>query len=347
MPTCGLFVRRKNYPPVAYLQSLGLFLELSFVSSANQLESRDNQQITSKVEMTSSGWQEYKAEGNSSYTAGKTQEAVDFYTKSLQCADLPATDRATILCNRAQCYLKLSDNAKAAEDCTACLTLSPDNVKALFRRCALGNPESPGNCCIGRYAHGTKPRYTFPSSHMCRAAALEALGDQNEALRDYRDVVRLSPQVADAAAGVKRLEAALGLTPSHVSPSSVDGRLQLTESEMRSLQEVSGRVKEVRRQKARAQAQQAAAAKEKRSVQLTQSTLGTLPEGTKVYRGIGRMFLASPRPEMDSALGERASKAEARLKVCDNTLAYLGAQESEAEGAYVELVKDLRTKQGK
>ena len=88
-------------------------------------------------------WQEHKQQGNASYTAGKTAEAVDFYTKALQSADLPSADRATILCNRAQCYLKLNDNAKAAEDCTACLTLSPDNVKALFRRFVSEQLEQP------------------------------------------------------------------------------------------------------------------------------------------------------------------------------------------------------------
>jgi tetratricopeptide (TPR) repeat protein len=89
---------------------------------------------TSAAAAAAGGWQEFKSQGNTAYLAGRTAEAVELYTKALQEADLPGGDRATILANRAQCYLKLSDNAKAAEDCTACLTLSPDNVKALFRR---------------------------------------------------------------------------------------------------------------------------------------------------------------------------------------------------------------------
>ena len=84
--------------------------------------------------MAAATWREHKAAGNDAYTAGRTPEAIAAYTSALQAADLPTTDRATILCNRAQCYLKLDENARAVEDCTACLTLAPDNVKALFRR---------------------------------------------------------------------------------------------------------------------------------------------------------------------------------------------------------------------
>lgn len=79
-------------------------------------------------------WLEHKSRGNAAYASGDTAAAIDAYSAALRSGDLPATDRATILCNRAQCYLKLNENAKAVEDCTASLTLAPDSVKALFRR---------------------------------------------------------------------------------------------------------------------------------------------------------------------------------------------------------------------
>lgn len=91
------------------------------------------------------------------------------YTAALG-GDLPAEDRAVILCNRAQVQLRLGKNAEAVEDCTACLTLAPNNVKAMFRR----------------------------------ATALEALGNKADALKDFREVARLDPAVADAAAAIRR-----------------------------------------------------------------------------------------------------------------------------------------------
>ena len=82
-----------------------------------------------------SEWSSAKAAGNAAYTAGRTAEAVESYTRALQCPDLPPAERATLLNNRAQAFLTLGQSAAAVEDCTACLTLAPDNVKALFRRC--------------------------------------------------------------------------------------------------------------------------------------------------------------------------------------------------------------------
>lgn len=79
-------------------------------------------------------WQTYKALGNVDYSAGKLESAVGFYSKALESMDVPSSDRSTILGNRAQAYLKLGKNAEAVEDCTAALTITPDNVKSLFRR---------------------------------------------------------------------------------------------------------------------------------------------------------------------------------------------------------------------
>lgn len=83
-----------------------------------------------------------------------------------------------VLCNRAQVHLKKKQYAEAVEDCTACLTLSPNNVKAMFRR----------------------------------ATAFEALGNKGDALKDFREVVRLDPAVGDANAAIRR-SVDTGLSP--------------------------------------------------------------------------------------------------------------------------------------
>lgn len=79
------------------------------------------------------GWEKLKAEGNAAYTSGNIQGAIEKYTAALQ-EEVPNDERAVILCNRAQCYLRLGQNSSVIEDCTACLTLQPSNIKALFRR---------------------------------------------------------------------------------------------------------------------------------------------------------------------------------------------------------------------
>lgn len=192
------------------------------------------------------GWSALKAAGNTHYSAGRTEAAIEQYSAALGDAEIPQADRATILCNRAQCYLKLGNNAAAIEDCTACLTIQPDNMKALFRR----------------------------------GSALEAMNDKKAALKDFRDALRVNPSLADASMAVRRLEAALGEAPSRsAAPSkgSKGGGAAVTEEDARQLEETKQRVKDVALQKVKAKQQQEATAKEKRSIDLTLSQIEGLP----------------------------------------------------------------------
>lgn len=90
----------------------------------------------------SASWQTYKGAGNDAFRASQLQTAIEQYTLALKEDDVPQAERATILANRAQCYLKLGENGPAVDDCTACLTLSPGNLKALFRRLVHANLSS-------------------------------------------------------------------------------------------------------------------------------------------------------------------------------------------------------------
>ena len=81
-----------------------------------------------------SGWLALKSAGNSAYSAGSMHDAIDLYGRALLDESIPTADRALVLSNRAQCFLRLGDNNAAVADCTACLTIQPQNQKALFRR---------------------------------------------------------------------------------------------------------------------------------------------------------------------------------------------------------------------
>jgi len=83
---------------------------------------------------TEAVWQKEKKIGNEAFSAGRMNDAITAYTNALKDDSLTSSDRGTLLCNRAQCYINLNDFSLALEDCTACLTLTPSNVKALYRR---------------------------------------------------------------------------------------------------------------------------------------------------------------------------------------------------------------------
>ncbi|KZS86930.1 TPR-like protein [Sistotremastrum niveocremeum HHB9708] len=105
---------------------------------------------------TSKSAQAHKEKGNASFKAGNYAEAVGHYSAAI------VADRKepTYPLNRAAAYLKLGKNEDAERDCTTCLGLSPTNVKALFRR----------------------------------GQARAALGRTEDAILDFREILKLEPK---------------------------------------------------------------------------------------------------------------------------------------------------------
>jgi chaperonin cofactor prefoldin len=198
-----------------------------------------------------------------------------------------------------------------------------------------------------------------PAHAFRRAAALEALGQREDALRDYKDALRLNPTVSDALSGVRRLEAALGLPSSLKEAPAAGGRggsgtrvtpsgaIQLSDEDQRTFAEVKGRVRDVQRQKMRAQAQAQGAAREKRQAELTLAQVQGLPEGTGTYRAVGRAFLSTPQPALHAILKEQLERAEGKLKVCGAALEHLEKQEKEADANFMELLTSFQKKAGR
>lgn len=135
--------------------------------------------------MSAQSWEELKAQGNSAYAGGNYKEAIDAYTNALKSTDIDGNNRALVLSNRAQCYIRLEQFENAIEDCTACLTLSSNNIKALFRRF---NKCFHYSCFLIRD----------------RATSFEKCGRKEEAIADYKKLLELKPKLADAQAGLQR-----------------------------------------------------------------------------------------------------------------------------------------------
>ena len=64
---------------------------------------------------TATEWEKYKTSGNEFYKAHKFESAVSEYTKAVDADDIADADKATVLCNRAQCHLMMKNFEKAVE----------------------------------------------------------------------------------------------------------------------------------------------------------------------------------------------------------------------------------------
>lgn len=78
---------------------------------------------------------ELKEKGNEYYKNSQYDEAVGAYTQALNVKDIPQEEKVACLKNRAACRLKQKEYLFAVADASEALTLSPQDTKALFRRC--------------------------------------------------------------------------------------------------------------------------------------------------------------------------------------------------------------------
>ncbi|KAF2638152.1 Prefoldin [Massarina eburnea CBS 473.64] len=69
--------------------------------------------------------------------------------------------------------------------------------------------------------------------------------------------------------------------------------------------------------------QKVANARETRLVQLTESELDSLPKDTKVYEGVGKMFVGTPVPDVKKRLASESDKLKSELSNLDKKEDYL------------------------
>lgn len=77
----------------------------------------------------------FKDEGNEAFKNGKYEAAIELYTKAIECVKEGTFDKAVYYKNRAAAYLKLDEFKNAMDDTTKALDITPNDPKALFRRC--------------------------------------------------------------------------------------------------------------------------------------------------------------------------------------------------------------------
>lgn len=79
--------------------------------------------------------QEWKEKGNEEFKNGFYDKALSCYTNALKLTKEDNFDKAVYLKNRAAVYLKQNEYDKVIQDCDEALKISPNDPKALFRRC--------------------------------------------------------------------------------------------------------------------------------------------------------------------------------------------------------------------
>lgn len=116
-----------------------------------------------------------KESGNVHFKAKRYDEAVKHYSEAIELCPKGSKEAAVFYSNRAACWLKLEKYSNALSDADSALSISPNDVKALYRR----------------------------------ALAHEALGNSVSAFRDIKQVLTVEPKNAEAVEAAQRLAATI------------------------------------------------------------------------------------------------------------------------------------------
>ncbi len=245
-------------------------------------------------------WAALKAEGNDAYKKGEFKAAQAKYTEALTVADLSGADRATLLSNRAQCFVKMGEHAAAVEDCTAALELDSANVKAQFRR----------------------------------AVSREAMGDKKGAIADYRDVLAAQPGQVECRRALMRLD-----PEAAESASAARARKQrkLSPDEVSALQEAQGEAVRMQRQVQQAKQRAAELARRQRIMSITRSEVSKSAEDASLFQHVGKMFVRVPRATHLKRLDAEKASLDKQQAGLERMAEGLQAKAKAANGALREL----------
>jgi len=82
--------------------------------------------------------------------------------------------------------------------------------------------------------------------------------------------------------------------------------------------------------------------KEKRKIELTQNEIGALPEETKLYQSIGRMFLFKSKPDIMQVLKTEYKDSESKISELEAKKTYLERSVKSSEENLREMVSQRR-----
>ncbi|KAL4910687.1 hypothetical protein BDW74DRAFT_141653 [Aspergillus multicolor] len=89
------------------------------------------------------------------------------------------------------------------------------------------------------------------------------------------------------------------------------------------LQEIESRVITSQQQIGITKAQMTSKNRDIRLLELTSKELGTLPTETKVYEGVGKMFVAVPRAAVDKRISTESGELKGEIESLEKRMNYL------------------------
>ncbi|KAJ4836831.1 Serine/threonine-protein phosphatase 5 [Turnera subulata] len=147
--------------------------------------------------------EELKVLANEAFKANRFGQAIDLYTQAIELNDRNAVYWA----NRALAHTKLEEYGSAIQDASKAIEIDPKYSKAST---FMPSSHSPSSFCVVQYLCSLFLAMCFSlQGYYRRGAAYLAMGKFKDALKDFQQVKKISPNDPDATKKLKECEKAV------------------------------------------------------------------------------------------------------------------------------------------
>ena len=241
-----------------------------------------------------------KAEGNQFFAKKMYEQAIEKYTMAIE----KDGQNHIYYSNRSICYAESGNYQAAEKDGEMCIKLNPGFAKGFHR---LANAQ---------YLLGKLD---------------EALSSVSEGLKKdggFSELKKLRNKIK-----AKKQQQA------RTSRAGADGKGGMDEATQKELMQVTEQYQQTKRDLAEVEARTQMALKSSRRTALTVEQIGALPEDTPLYRGIGKMFLRSPKADVQTLLDNQVAEENEKKGALDSRKTFLTRRLQSQEANLQDIMK--------
>ncbi|CAM9837292.1 unnamed protein product [Chrysoparadoxa australica] len=205
--------------------------------------------------------------------------------------------------NRSACYAAQGKHTEAAEDAKQCVKLKPDFVKGYYRL----------------------------------STSLLALGEHDQALEAVNLGLAVEPKSSDLARQLRLVKAKRA-----ASASAARKNVKMDRQTFEEYQELQEQLAETQRELAEVESSMMLCVREGKRAELTMNEVGALPQGTRTYQSVGKIFILNDRDEIQDLLKKQTGDRESKLKQLESKQKYLTNRVKSQKAGIEELIKTLK-----
>lgn len=268
-----------------------------------------------------SAGEEKKKLGNEAFAAKKFDEAIGYYTEAI------AADRNNHVyySNRSASYAGKKKWEAAALDAKECIKLNPSFLKGYYRLATA--------------------QLELKELHAAMATLKQGLNlePDNEQLSRLLRIAKLQHKKQSSSSQPSSSNTALGLNTTSTTNNTTNGNVD--SSLRKEIQDLQDQLRISAREYNIVKANIQKAEKEKKMNDITKTELNKLPStmdqnnNTKIYRGIGKMFMINSSKDIHHYLDQSILDDEKKVKELSQKLTYLEKRMKSQQQNIIELTK--------